>query len=37
MLEGKHPTHREQFTTFGDILMLSAWVKYYNLQEFVFC
>ena len=36
MLEGKRPTHHEQFTTFGDILMLSAWGFAMVITSFLF-
>ena len=36
MLAGKPPTHREQFTTFGDILMLSAWGFAMVITSFLF-
>jgi F0F1-type ATP synthase assembly protein I len=36
MLPAKHQTHREQFTTFGEILMLSAWGFAMVIASFLF-
>jgi F0F1-type ATP synthase assembly protein I len=36
MLPAKHPTHREQFTTFGGILVLSAWGFAMVITSFLF-
>jgi hypothetical protein len=36
MLAGKRPTHHDQFTTFGGILMLSAWGFAMVITSFLF-
>ena len=36
MTAGKPPTRREQFSTFGDILMLSAWGFAMVITSFLF-
>ena len=36
MIAGKPPTRREQFTTLGDILMLSAWGFAMVITSFLF-
>jgi F0F1-type ATP synthase assembly protein I len=36
MIAGKPPTRREQFTTFSDILMLSAWGFAMVITSFLF-
>ena len=36
MLPAKHQTRREQFTTFGEILMLSAWGFAMVIGSFLF-